>query len=270
MIMNLHLVMPMALNWYRYILQLSLIGDITMSQFNLKPLILAGVLFASPFAHATLEEGIIAANEGRFEYALKEFEYLADKGFAPGIYELGKLYEGGFGVVRDYHKAAQLYQQGVKKNHVDSMFALAVLYDEGKGVKLDKQMALSLFEKAANKNLPAAQFNLGVMYANGDGVSHDFELAKKWYEKAAANNYSLAQFNLALMYFEGLGMPKDLEKSYIWNTIAEYNGNMQASHSRKLDERKMLPKEVEEAKEKADAIYARILAGTYAGEGRLF
>jgi len=241
-----------------------------MSQFNLKALVLAGVLLASPFANATLEDGIRAANEGEFAVALKEFEYLADKGFAPGIYELGKLYEGGYGVTRDYYKAASLYQQGVKKNHPDSMFALAVLYDEGKGVKLDHQMAVSLFEKAAKKNLPAAQFNLGVMYSNGVGVTRDYKQARTWYEKAAANNYSLAQFNLALMYFEGLGMPKDLEKSYIWNTIAEYNGNMEASHSRKLDERKMLPKEIEEAKEKADAIYSKIQAGTYAGEGRLF
>jgi len=197
-----------------------------MSQFNLKSLVLAGVLLASPFAHATLEDGIKAANEGEFAVA--------------------------------------------KKNHPDSMFALAVLYDEGKGVKLDHQMAVTLFEQAANKNLPAAQFNLGVMYSNGVGVTRDYKAARNWYEKAAANNYSLAQFNLALMYFEGLGMPKDLEKSYIWNTIAEYNGNMQASHSRKLDERKMLPKEIEEAKEKADAIYAKIQVGTYAGEGRLF
>lgn len=241
-----------------------------MSRFNLKTLLLAGVLLASPFANATLEEGIVAANEGRFDVALKEFQYLADKGYAPGIYELGKLYEGGYGVTRNYQKAAELYQQGVKKNSADSMFALAVLYDEGKGVKLDKQMALTLFEKAAKKNLPAAQFNLGVMYSNGEGVTADYKLAKTWYEKAAANNYSLAQFNLALMYFEGLGMPKNLEKSYIWNTIAEYNGNMEASHSRKLDERSMLPKEIEEAKEKADAIYEKIQAGTYAGEGRLF
>ena len=156
-----------------------------MSQFNLKALILAGVLLASPFAHATLEDGIRAANEGEFAVALKEFQYLADKGFAPGIYELAKLYEGGYGVTRDYRKAAALYQQGVKKNHADSMFALAVLYDEGKGVKLDHQMAVTLFEKAAKKNLPAAQFNLGVMYANGVGVTRDYEAARNWYEKAA-------------------------------------------------------------------------------------
>ncbi|MBQ4833696.1 sel1 repeat family protein [Pseudoalteromonas sp. MMG010] len=241
-----------------------------MSHINIKTVILCCSLLASPFAFAGLEEGQIAANEGRFEEALVEFNYLADKGFAPGIYELAKMYEEGHGVTRNYAKAAQLYQDAIKKHHVDSMFALAVLYDEGKGVKLDKQKAITLFEKAAKKNMPAAQFNLGVMYANGDGVTQDYKQARFWYEKAAANNYSLAQFNLALLYFEGLGTPKDVEKSYIWNSIAEYNGNMKASHSRKLDERTMLPAEAEAAKEKADAIYAKILAGTYAGEGRLF
>ena len=51
-------------------------------------------------AKAGLEEGIAAANIGDFETALNEFQYLADKGFAPGIYELGQLYENGFGVVK--------------------------------------------------------------------------------------------------------------------------------------------------------------------------
>lgn len=250
--------------------QLKLIGGLVMWQPKLKVLLMIGALGISGFAHAGLEEGIKAANEGQFEQALKEFNYLADKGYAPGIYELGKLYEGGHGVTRNYRKAADLYQQAIKKHHVDSMFALAVLYGEGKGVKLDKQMAVSLFKQAAEKNMPAAQFNLGVMYSNGDGVAQDYKEAMKWYEKAAGNNYSLAQFNIALMYFEGLGVEKSVKKSYIWNSVAEFNGNLNASHSRKLDERKMLPAEVTEAKEKANELYDRIQAGLYAGEGRLY
>ncbi|MDQ9091706.1 tetratricopeptide repeat protein [Pseudoalteromonas haloplanktis] len=241
-----------------------------MWQPKLNILLMVGALSISGIAHAGLEEGILAANEGQFEEALKEFRYLADKGYAPGIYELGQLYEGGFGVTRDYHKAAELYQQGVKKQHVDSMFALAVLYQEGKGVKLDKQMSVKLFKQAAEKNMPAAQFNLGVMYANGDGVAQDYKEAMRWYEKAAGNNYTLAQFNMALMYFEGHGVEKNIEKSYIWNTVAEYNGNLDASHSRKLDERKLMPAQITAAKEKADVLYEKILAGLYAGEGRMF
>ncbi|MGO2011759.1 MAG: tetratricopeptide repeat protein [Pseudoalteromonas sp.] len=241
-----------------------------MWQPKLPIILMLSALSFSGVAHAGLEEGILAANEGRFEEALTEFNYLADNGFAPGIYELAQMYEGGHGVTRNYKKAAALYQQAVKKNHPDSMFALAVLYEEGKGVKLDKQMAVSLYKKAAAKNLPAAQFNLGVMYANGTGVTQDYKEAMQWYEKAAGNNYTLAQFNMALMYFEGQGVQKNIEKSYIWNTIAEYNGNMQASHSRKLDEQKLMPAEVVAAKEKADALYEKIQAGLYAGENRMF
>jgi hypothetical protein len=42
-----------------------------MSQFNLKTLLLSGALLITPFAHATLEDGIKAANEGQFADALK-------------------------------------------------------------------------------------------------------------------------------------------------------------------------------------------------------
>jgi TPR repeat protein len=75
---------------------------------------------------------------------------------------------------------------------------------------------------------------------------------------------------MALMYFEGHGVEKNIEKSYIWNTVAEYNGNLDASHSRKLDERKLMPAQIAEAKEKADALYEKIQAGLYAGEDRMF
>ncbi|MFY8275248.1 tetratricopeptide repeat protein [Pseudoalteromonas sp. SSDWG2] len=219
-------------------------------------------------AQAGLEEGIAAANVGDFERAVSEFQYLADKGFAPGIYELAQLYEGGFGVPKNQHKAAELYQQAVDQQYPDAMFSLAVMYQEGRGVKVDLQRAVELFTSAAEKGIAAAQYNLGVMYTNGEGVLKDYNAAVDWYQKAAAQNYTLAQFNLALMYYDGLGVQKSLEKSYIWNTIAEYNGNDNASTSRKLDERKLQPEVIERAKKTADDIYQRILAGRYVGEGR--
>lgn len=234
-----------------------------MCKTAIKSIVLAVFLLLNNPAYAGLEEGINAANIGDFETALREFNYLNDMNYAPGTYELGKLYEQGFGVTKNPHKAAELYQKAVDLNLGDAMFALAVMYQEGKGVKLDKQRAVELFKQAAHKGLAAAQFNLGVMYTNGDGVLRDYRAAIKWYYKAAEQNYSLAQFNLALMYYDGLGVEKSVEKSYIWNSIAEYNGNKEASKSRRLDEKKMLPDEIEAAKEKADAIYGKILKGEY-------
>ncbi|AZZ95875.1 tetratricopeptide repeat protein [Pseudoalteromonas sp. R3] len=226
-------------------------------------LVLTGLLAAAPAAKAGLEEGIAAANAGQFDVALKEFRYLADMGFAPGIYELAKMHEGGYGVPRNPRKAAELMQQAVKLGSADAMFSLAVMYDQGLGVKLDKQKAVDLFNAAARKNMPAAQFNLGVMHANGDGVTQDYNEAKFWYERAAANNYTLAMFNLALLYYQGLGGEKNIQRSYIWNTLAEYNGYRPAATSRRLDEKSMSRSQREDAQEIADSIYHKIQAGTY-------
>ncbi|CCQ10986.1 hypothetical protein PALB_18600 [Pseudoalteromonas luteoviolacea B = ATCC 29581] len=237
-----------------------------MWQKRVKAIALMSALLCSVPSFAGLEEGIKAANEGRFDVALKEFQYLADMGYAPGIYELGKLYQGGHGVTKNERKAAELMQKAVDLNLADAMFDLAVMYKEGKGVKQDLQMAVNLFTRAAQKNLAAAQFNLGVMYTNGEGVIKDFQQAMDWYEKAAANNYTLAQYNLALMYFQGLGVEPNVERSYIWNLIAEYNGNENARKSRQLDEQKMTQGEIDTAKQKADAIYEKIVAGSYMPE----
>lgn len=239
-----------------------------MLRFTLYTVSLCTALVLTPPAQAGLEEGIAAANVGDFDTAINEFQYLADRGFAPGIYELAQLYENGYGVAKNQYKAAQLYQQAVDKEYADAMFSLAVMYQEGRGVKVDSQRAVQLFIGAAKKGVAAAQFNLGVMYTNGEGVLKDYPTAVDWYQQAAAQNYTLAQFNLALMYYEGLGVPKSIEKSYIWNSIAEFNGNLDASTSRKLDERRLQPDAIERAKRTANEMYERILAGRYIGEGR--
>ncbi|CAM4193509.1 tetratricopeptide repeat protein [Pseudoalteromonas byunsanensis] len=227
-----------------------------------------GMLAWAAPSSATLEQGIEAANSGQFEVALKEFQYLADMGYGPGIYELAKMYQGGYGVSKDIHKAAKLFQDAVNTGVADAMFSLAVMYENGEGVKQDKQKAVELYTRAAKKNLAAAQFNLGVMYTNGDGVIKDYHTAMDWYEKAAASNYTLAQFNLALMYYQGLGVSKNIEKSYIWNTVAEYNGSRQAAKSRQLDEQQLSPSQIERATEKANDIYYKIQERKYIPEIR--
>ncbi|MBD1583042.1 tetratricopeptide repeat protein [Pseudoalteromonas sp. S16_S37] len=239
-----------------------------MWQNKFRVALCVGILTWALPSNAGLEEGIEAANKGEFEVALKEFRYLADMGYGPGIYELAKMYEGGFGVPKDLRKAAQLFQDAVNTGVADAMFSLAVMYEQGRGVKQDKQRAVELYTRAAQKNLAAAQFNLGVMYTNGDGVIKDYNVAMDWYEKAAASNYTLAQFNLALMYYQGLGVSKNIEKSFIWNTIAEYNGNQQAAKSRQLDEKQLSPSQIEQATEKATEIYYKIQERKYIPEVR--
>lgn len=225
-------------------------------------------LMFSSATFADLQRGIDAANVGDFDVALKEFNYLVDNNYPPAMYQLGLLYANGHGVNRDYRKAFVLFQNAAKEGEVDAMFSLAVQYQHGDGVHKNLEESVKWFTKAADKGLAAAQFNLGTMYSNGLGVQQDFIKAKDWYLKAAAQNFARAQFNLALMYFEGMGVDKNIEMSFVWNSIAEFNGYKHASHSRKLDERKMSPSQIKHATDKANTMYQQILNGKFFSDTR--
>lgn len=223
--------------------------------------------FSAP-SDAGLEEGIAATNAGQFEVAYREFSYLADMGFAPGMYELAKLYLDGSGVPKNTDKGVALLEQAIKLGNPDAMFKLAVLYKEGRGVVPDKLKAVELFTQAAHKNLPAAQYNLGVTFAEGEVVKQDYFQARYWYERAAANNYTLAMYNLALLYYEGLGTAKNIERSYVWNLMAEFNGYKPATDSRRLDEKSLSDVQKDRGLKLANQIYQKIQMGTYiAGNG---
>lgn len=235
---------------------------------HLKYVILSTALLSAP-VFADLQKGINAANNGDFETAINEFQYLVDHDYPSGMYHLAELYSRGLGVPKDQQKAIELFERASKQDFTDATFALAVIYKYGNGVKSNATKSLDLFTIAAEKGMAAAQYNLGVMFTNGEGTRQNYHTAVKWYTKSAAQNYTLAQFNLALMYYEGLGVDKSIEMSYIWNTIAEYNGNDQASKSRMLDEKKLSPSQIELAKEKADSMYYKIKDGKYFGERRI-
>ena len=192
---------------------------------------------------------------------------VAEQGDSDEQNDIGAMYEAGQGVSQDYQKAAYWYAKSANQGNFTAQSNLGTLYVIGE--KKDYQQAIYWYRKAAAQGYAAAQDNLGVMYTNGEGTRQNYHTAVKWYIKSAAQNYTLAQFNLALMYYEGLGVDKSIEMSYIWNTIAEYNGNDQASKSRMLDEKKLSPSQIELAKEKADSMYYKIKDGKYFGERRI-
>ena len=72
----------------------------------------------------------------------------ADQGVAAAQFNLGRAYEGGRGLARDFVDAAKWYR------------------------------------KAADQGDAAAQFNLGVMYCNGRGVPKDYVEAHRWFKLA--------------------------------------------------------------------------------------
>lgn len=226
---------------------------------KLKAFILAIALSSSFSALSNdLELGIYQLNRGEFKQAISEFRPLVAEGYSPAQYQMGLIYQHGYGVPKNGIKALELFQLSAEQNYPDAQFELALLYTEGKLINKDLKMAFALTEKAAKKDHASAQFNLAVMYANGEGTKKDDFKASRWYQSAADQNFALAQYNLALLYSEGRGVEKSTEMSYVWNTIASWNGYPNAEKSRLMDERDLSKKKIENGIEKANDIFSKI------------
>ena len=114
---------------------------------------LALMLFWLTFAAhgADLEKGLAAAQAGDYATALRQWKPLAEQGEAVAQYNLGVMYDNGYGVPQDYKEAVKWYRL------------------------------------AAEQGEAVAQYNLGLMYANGRGVPQDAPTAYMWFNIAAAS-----------------------------------------------------------------------------------
>ncbi|WP_199611118.1 tetratricopeptide repeat protein [Flocculibacter collagenilyticus] len=204
------------------------------------------------------QTGLTAANEGEFDTAIALWEPLVEIGYGPALYEMGLLYENGFGLTKNATKAFELYQRAAKIGDPDAQFALSLMYAQGSGTDKDANQAFYWVQRAAAQGLARAQFNLGVMYQNGEGTIQNDAKAVEWYQNAANKNYALAQYNLALMYFDGLGVAKDKELAFAWNAIAARNGYPAAEKSNVFYSRALSRKELIQAQKTAERIYENI------------
>ena len=105
---------------------------------------------------------------------------------------------------------------------------LGRMYDRGTGVEKDYKKAKELYEKAAEQGLADAQFNLGKIYAFKKGVPQDFVTARQWWEKAAAQGYVKAMTFLGMLDSEGMGAPQDYVKARQWWEKAAAQGSADA------------------------------------------
>jgi TPR repeat protein len=137
---------------------------------------------------------------------------------------LGRLYEKGWGVSRDYRQAVEWYQKAVQKNDTQAQYNLAWFYNKGYGVERDYTKSFDLYRRSAEQGNTSAQLNLGLMYSFGRGVIKDEKEAVDWYRKAAAQGHAKAQWELGMAYFLGIGTSANKADAYLWMTIAVANG----------------------------------------------
>ncbi|MHB9148099.1 MAG: patatin-like phospholipase family protein [Candidatus Amoebophilus sp.] len=180
-------------------------------------------------------------------------------------WHLGKLYENGWGITKDYKKAIAWYQNASYQNYTEAQCRLGRIYENGiiNGMITEKneQKARHWYEKAAERgSLVArnalcsmyeravrvrqedyeravsqedmeAQYNLGIMYYKGWGVDKNYQEAKEWYEKAAQQGYAAAQCNLGWMYLNGEGVDKNYQEAKEWYEKAAKQGLASAQYA---------------------------------------
>ena len=106
---------------------------LTILSFLFLSLILSMPVFANPDDWGMVQ---------RFNKQLN----LANQGNVKAMYDVGKLYERGRGVVRDMSKAADFFKQSANAGNPSAQGRLGILYFEGRGVKQDYKKSVVTFK----------------------------------------------------------------------------------------------------------------------------
>ncbi len=109
--------------------------------------------------------GWAAYQLGDFTTALKEWKPLAEQGDAIAQNNLGKMYQKGRGVLRDYKEAFKWFLLAAEQGHVRAQKNLAKMYEKGRGVPQNEKEAFRWYRLAAEQGDSDAQQALAILEA---------------------------------------------------------------------------------------------------------
>ena len=176
-------------------------------------------------------DGYEAFQRGDYDEARTIWSELAHDGDVDAQFNLGTLYENGFGVEEDAEQAARWYRAAAARRVDLARLALARLQRTGALEPEPDEDQIKLLETAARRGLAEAQYELGVAYDRGLGVTQNHATAAGWYQRAAEQGLTDAQYNLATLFDEGLGTPRDFEQARDWYMRAADAGEARAMNN---------------------------------------
>lgn len=109
----------------------------------------------------------------------------------------------------DYSTAYPYLMKSAREGNPEAMYLIGRMFQYGEGVTKNYTEAINWYQKSADKNNPLAQLSLGFMYDLGKGVKQNFPEAFKWYMKSAKQGNAIAQRNIGLMYVAGDGVKEN-------------------------------------------------------------
>jgi TPR repeat protein len=120
----------------------------------------------------------------------------------------------------DMAQGIDWFRKAADQNYAPAEFQMGQLYEFGFGVAQDDQQALAWYRKAAEHGSAAGQRAVGDFYQKGRGVAADAAEAARWYRRGADGDDIRAQYQLGRLYFDGIGVTRDYVSAYVWFSLA--------------------------------------------------
>jgi TPR repeat protein len=97
----------------------------------------------------TLLAAEFAFKEKDYKEAFEIYQFLANQGQVIAEYQLGYLYENGFGIDKNPKLASTWFAKAAQEGLPEALYALATCYYYGVGVQQDIAQAVTLYHQAA-------------------------------------------------------------------------------------------------------------------------
>lgn len=142
------------------------------------------------------------------------FEKSANAGITEALFQLGSIYEDGYGVQADYQMAFDYYDKSAATGNIEALAHKAILEEQGKGVAKNIEQAISDYKIAASQGDSTAMVNLArIVLSNKKSSTNDKKNTVVMLEKAAKALNPEAMFMLGNLYMEGKTVKADLQKA---------------------------------------------------------
>ncbi|KAI9680190.1 MAG: hypothetical protein M1829_001427 [Trizodia sp. TS-e1964] len=158
---------------------------------------------------------------------------VADEQYNSAPYELGLLYETGYGddVFQDENYTAQLFTQAADLGNPDASYRLGDAYEHGKlNCPRDPALSVHFYTGAAQKGHPQAMMALCAWYMVGAEpvLEKDENEAYEWARRAAQCGFAKAEYAVGYFTEMGIGCRRDPLEANVWYVKAADQGDERA------------------------------------------
>ncbi|MGD9969522.1 MAG: hypothetical protein AB7S65_03640, partial [Sulfuricurvum sp.] len=141
-------------------------SSLSILRYTFISIALSATLIAGSF-----EDGIKAFDKKDYATAVKLWQPMAENGNMAAQYNLGILYENGYGVPRNDSEAFKWYLKAAEQGHIDAQYNVGVMYGAGVGIEKNDRQAQQWLSKAASQGDKEAKKILETRYGGSAAMN---------------------------------------------------------------------------------------------------